>query len=45
LEHLIRITKNVAVEEYDPEKNLETWFSREENIELSISKLTYRRRH
>jgi hypothetical protein len=32
LEHLIRITKNVAVEEYDPEKNLETWFSRERKI-------------
>jgi hypothetical protein len=25
-----------------PAKDLETWFSREENIELSISKLAYR---
>jgi hypothetical protein len=31
--------------EDDPAKDIETWFSREENIELSISKLAYRRGH
>jgi hypothetical protein len=33
------------VKEYDPTKDLETWSSKEENIELSISKLAYRRGH
>ena len=33
------------MEEYDPAKNFGSWFSREENIELSIYKLAYRRGH